>query len=372
MNIRERVLSVLNHKKPDVVPWLGDLAYWIAYLNDDHLMPKKYQTNDSFTDKDLIELHKDLSVGFYLQGYFPFETKYDGVKVSHTSKDNLMITEYETPYGTLREVNEYMTKSYCWAIKEHLIKNHLDLKAFEYLYESIYYKPSHDLVKKRSRVIGNQGIHLCYQPKSPFMEMVALRAGIESVIYMQLDAPDQFDTLMKSMERKHDEAAKITLQSSNECIMIPENISSEVVGKTNFEKYMRDYHEKWVTKIKEAGKFSFVHLDGTMKGLISELSSTGFTVLEALTPAPVGDIPIEDLHNWVENETIIWGGLPGVYFTDHIGDQEFDEYVIRVLDVMKKEPRYVLGVADEVPPHASFERIKRVSELVNKYGKYND
>ena len=29
MTIRERALSVLNHRKPDVVPWLGDLDYWV-------------------------------------------------------------------------------------------------------------------------------------------------------------------------------------------------------------------------------------------------------------------------------------------------------------------------------------------------------
>jgi hypothetical protein len=37
---------------------------------------------------------------------------------------------------------------------------------------------------------------------------------------------------------------------------------------------------------------------------------------------------------------------------------------------MKKQPRYVLGVADQVPPKARFERVKRVSELVESYGCY--
>ena len=107
-----------------------------------------------------------------------------------------------------------------------------------------------------------------------------------------------------------------------------------------------------------------------MKGLISEVASTGFSVLEALTPSPVGDIPIEEICNWVGDDTIIWGGLPGVYFTDLVSDEDFDRLVINVLEVMKKQPRYVLGVADQVPPKARFERIKRVSELVESYGCY--
>ena len=90
-----------------------------------------------------------------------------------------------------------------------------------------------------------------------------------------------------------------------------------------------------------------------------------------MTPGPVGDIEPEDLHHWVEPGVIIWGGIPGVYFTDLISDEEFDAYVIRVLEIWKSEPRYVLGVADQVPPLARAERIARVAPLVEKYGRYN-
>jgi hypothetical protein len=52
-----------------------------------------------------------------------------------------------------------------------------------------------------------------------------------------------------------------------------------------------------------------------------------------------------------------------------VSDADFDAFVIRVLDVMKSEPRYVLGVADQVPPLARFERIARVRELVEEHGR---
>ena len=37
---------------------------------------------------------------------------------------------------------------------------------------------------------------------------------------------------------------------------------------------------------------------------------------------------------------------------------------------MVKEPRYVLGVADQVPPDGLESRVKRVGELVNEFGNY--
>ena len=152
--------------------------------------------------------------------------------------------------------------------------------------------------------------------------------------------------------------------------MIPENISSEVVGKRAFHNYMEGYETKWFKKIREAGKTSLTHMDGTMRGLLREVSKAGSRIMEALTPAPTGDIEIEDLHNWVDDDTIIWGGIPGAYFTDNVSDAQFDEYVKRVLDTWTSEPRYVLGVADQVPPYSRPERIMRVRTLVERYGRY--
>ncbi len=384
MTNRERVLAILKKEQPDCLPWFGDLAYWVQYLLEDRVLPERYLENSaskdaemneglatSFEGEGLQKLHRDLGVGFYLQGYFPFKTIYEGVQIRRKEEGDCQITIYETPHGDLKEVWQYSAETYSWAPKEHLLKSYKDLDAFKYIYEHLRYEPDYENAVERQKYVGDNGLVLCYLPKSPFMELIALKAGVEVVTYMQLDAPKLFDDVLRLMEEKHDEAARIALNAPAECLMIPENISSEVVGKTNYEKYMRAYHEKWTKEIRKADKFSFVHLDGAMKGLIRELSSAGFDVLEALTPDPVGDIPIEELHKWVQGDTILWGGIPGGFFSDELSDEKFDAYVTRVINVMKQSPRYVLGVADQVVPKSRFNRIKRVSELVEQHGYYD-
>ena len=177
---------------------------------------------------------------------------------------------------------------------------------------------------------------------------------------------------MEVVRRSHDEAAAIALDCPAELLMIPENLSSECVGRTFYEMFMRDYEETWARRIREAGKYSCIHLDGTMKGLLRETCSTSLTFIEALTPAPAGDLEIE---RWAEvsgnSQTILWGGLPGVFFTELVSDEEFDAHVRRVLEVMRSEPRYVLGVADQVPPDGLERRVRRVRELVELHGAYS-
>lgn len=77
---------------------------------------------------------------------------------------------------------------------------------------------------------------------------------------------------------------------------------------------------------------------------------------------------MEDWVDWVgESDAILWGGLPGVYFTPLVSEEEFDRHV---LEVMTREPRYVLGVADQVPPDGLERRVRRVRELVGVCGSY--
>jgi uroporphyrinogen-III decarboxylase len=196
-------------------------------------------------------------------------------------------------------------------------------------------------------------------------------AGIEMTTVLALTAPDEFEDLLGSMKKAFDQAARIAVDSPAEALMIPENLSSEMVGPDFFERYMRGYQSEWVKKIKEAGKVSFVHMDGTLAGLLRQQSSVGFTVLEALTPQPVGDIKIDDFKTWMDDsESIVWGGVPGSYFTGNVSDQEFDRHVTHVLSVMTTRPKYVLGVADQVPPDALERRVRRVADLVDEFGRY--
>jgi hypothetical protein len=154
--------------------------------------------------------------------------------------------------------------------------------------------------------------------------------------------------------------------------MIPENLSSEVVGASYYKRHMQPYERKWISRIRLAGKHSFIHMDGTLKGLLKHVAGTGFDVIEAVTPYPSGDIPMAEAMDMVEGDTILWGGLPGIVFTPAVTEADFEQHVISMIRLMKRSPRYVLGVADQVPPDGLIERVARVAELCDLYGWYGE
>lgn len=366
MTHRERILSMLQGKQPDQVPWCGDLDYWANSLIIRGLKPPGFiQSND------YIQWHRDLDVGFYLQGYFPYKQIFENCEVVEWKEGNRRYKEIRTSIGTVRECWEYIPTSFTEGPIEHFLKTEADLPVMKHIYENTRFEPDYDFAVKRLSQVGDQGVVLCYLPKSPFMHLLALEAGVMSVSMIAMTMPEEFMELLDVMKNAFDQAAQIAIDSPAEVLMIPENLSSEMVGPDFFELYMRAYQEQWTAKIKEAGKYSFIHIDGTMAGLLHQEASVGFSVLEALTPFPVGDLKWEELADFTgDSKSILWGGIPGVYFTANVSDQEFERHVKHVLGIMTKEPRYVLGVADQVPPDGLEKRVKRVAELVDQFGKY--
>lgn len=367
MTPRERVLTLLSGSKPDQVPWFADMDYYATGLIARGERPADFKRSDEY-----IEWHRELGAGFYLQGYMPFHEIAEGCTVEERREGDLRHRRVSTPKGDLTETWKWSDITVSEAPIERLVKSEKDLPAYRYYYEHVRFEPDHGLAERRRRLVEDIGVVLCYTPRSPFMRMVTIDAGIENVLTAFMNAQDELEETLDVMKRALDGAVDITVQGPADIIMIPENLSSEIVGTTFFDMYMRAYQTDWVGKIHAAGKFSTMHLDGTLRGLLRQEAEVGFTFIEAMTPAPAGDLPVEEWKEYLEGTDVIgWGGVPGAFFTDDISDAEFDEFVINVLSVMRSERRYVLGVADQVPPNGSERRVRRVRELVDEYGRYD-
>jgi uroporphyrinogen-III decarboxylase len=367
MTPRERIISILKGEQPDQVPWFGDLDYWANSLIKRGLKPEGFILSD-----DYIQWHRDLEVGFYLQGYFPFKQIFSNCNVHEWNDGLKRYKEITTPIGSIRECWEYIPISFCEAPVEYFMKSEADIPILKFIYENARFEPDYHIANLRKQQVCDQGVVLCYLPRSPFMHLMVLEAGVTTLTFVVLTRPDEFQDLLDTMKKAFDQAAQIAVDSPAEVLMIPENLSSEMVGPDLFKMYMYDYQKEWTSKIKVAGKYSFIHIDGTLRGLLKQEASVGFSVLEALTPYPVGDLKFEDLAGIVgDSKSIIWGGIPGSYFTNCVSEEEFERHVKYLLSIMVKEPRFVLGVADQVPPDGLESRVKRVSELVNEYGIYS-
>ena len=238
MTERERLLTLLSGGQPDQVPWFGDLAYWIPYALDKGVISSDY------AEDGLFQLHRDLGVGFYLQGYFPFREEAADTDIHREAKGDIITTRWHTPVGDLEQVEQHLPASYTTAIRKHPVTNLDELETYVYIQEHTAFTPDYAEAARRYDLIGDNGAVLCYLPKSPYMELVALKAGIVNVVNMILEDEERFSEYLERLEICTDKAAQLALDSPAELLMIPENISSEVVGKRPYHNYMERYHKR--------------------------------------------------------------------------------------------------------------------------------
>ena len=138
---------------------------------------------------DYIQWHRDLGVGFYLQGYFPYKQIISGCKVNEWNEGHRHFKEISTPIGSVRECWEYIPTSFSDAPVEHFMKSEAEIPVMKYIYENTSFEPDYDRAYLRKKQVGDQGVVLCYLPKSPFMHLLALEAGVLAVTMAALTAP---------------------------------------------------------------------------------------------------------------------------------------------------------------------------------------
>ena len=169
MTPRERVLALLEGEQPDQVPWFGDLDYRATSMIHKKEVPENFKETDEY-----IQWHRDLGVGFYLQGYFPFKEIIEHCDVRTWNEGNKRYREIKTPKGTLKECWQWLETSFSEGHVEYLLKSEEDLPAYSFMIENTRYEPDYAFAKKRADQVGELGVVLVYTPRSPFMHLLAI------------------------------------------------------------------------------------------------------------------------------------------------------------------------------------------------------
>jgi hypothetical protein len=142
MNARENLLAFLGGGKLERVPWFGDLDYWATALVGRRQKPEGFRDTNAY-----IDWHRDLGVGFYLQGRFQFKTITENCDVKEWKEGVKRYRQIETPKGTLRECWQWMPDDFTEGPIEHLVKSVTDLPAYQFLQANSRYEPDYEFFR---------------------------------------------------------------------------------------------------------------------------------------------------------------------------------------------------------------------------------
>ena len=368
----ERILAVFEGKLPDVMPWFADLTYWYHSQVVKGTLPEKYKG-----DEGRLRLYKELGCGAHEELYGPVVTvKYKRVKVRTYVRElpdgELREVVYNTPIGTIKRVAKYSRKSYSTATLKYPVETLEDLKVLRAIYEDMEVRPNPKAYERQLKLMKlwrGWGIVSSLPPRTPLVRLIIEWAGVISTFKFYWKFREELDEVIQLMMEKDDVIYEAIREAPARFVYFGENLSSDIISPRIFREYFFDYYKKRAQELHSAKKLIYVHIDGRLKGLLSLMSETGIDCAQSLTPYPVGDLPLESFRDEAGPDIVLWGGLPGVYFSRVYDESFLFDTLNKLIECYRDDRKFVIGVADQVPPDGEIRRVKEVSEIVERCGK---
>lgn len=361
MTKREKYLKALRNEKVDTFIWAPNFDYWLKVNTNEGTLPEKYQ---GMSRNDIVR-----AIGGYIWNrQTGIKSYYDrSVKTRNINVDGGTITEIETPVGSVRCMSkktegEFRTRH----LSEHFIKSVEDIRTMKYIADATNYEPNYEPTIKALKETGDDGIVLNGCFPVPFIQFAKTDAGYVNAFYLWIDHRKEVDSLIEVYFKKFIEAIKILADGYADVVATGDNMDGVMITPTIFKEYAIPYYREGKKILSEKGKIFEGHWCGRTENLLHLAKDCGLDVLEAIVTKPMANIALKEALDILEHKVVLQGGIPSVIVCKEGGTKEdFIRYINEIILTLKGRRSFILGMSDNVPPNAEFERVEMVSKLIS-------
>lgn len=297
MNIRERMLAVLNGEKPDRVPFFGfselfPRGNFERYLRNNgmglmvHASPAAPETPNVSTTTRKTEKGEEI--------------------ISHTKLGDISIENF---LGTGRQASPEM-----WKIRsQFFLKKFEDYELIIAMVKDTIHHIDMEEFKLKETELGDDGLLHVLGPIPPYTE-AELIIGLEKWGLEQYDHPEKFNELLKALGERTDDLVDKLAAIDYETLVLLGDVSDSV-SPDNYRKYEIPFYERSLKKLRPSGKKCGIHAHAAFlkrhKEWLGELKPD---FIESYTPPPYSDIPIDELREALGEDVAILINFPETIF----------------------------------------------------------
>jgi uroporphyrinogen-III decarboxylase len=366
MTNRERILAVIEGRRPDKIPWIPRLQLWYKFHRSNGTLPEKYR------EWALRDIEKDLGMGTPARNARIFSVQTEDVETRVRRSGSETFTEYVTPVGTISTKHvtvEKLDKAGMSSYQmEHLIKRPEDYGVLEYVIEHTKLIPTYDQYIIYDQEIGEDGLPLVGLGACPMHQIMREYLGYEKAVFEMVDHPERIERLLRVLTDHNKEMWKIAAESPAKMILHGEHFDSMITPPPIFEEYFKPYFREFAGLLHSKNKILVCHADADSSQLLDLIKESGFDMAEVFTTAPMVPCTMSQVREAWGSDVIIWGGIPSVILCEPVSDEEFEDFMLDLFETIAPGDSFILGVADNVMPETKFERIVRISEMAQEYG----
>ena len=369
MTNRERMLAVMEGRSPDRIPWIPRmLLWWLAHKNEGTL-PEKYE---GWTLRDI---ERDLGMGTAARTGRIYTTRCKNVETTVQYDGMNIITEQVTPVGTVSSVHRRTEELDLAGIAPleviKPLKKPEDYDVMMYIIENTQYFPCYEEYEAYDKEIGDDGYPLVATGDGPFHTYLEKYAGYENGYLDLADYPDKVEALLDLIAQKHrEELWPIIAESPARLILHGAHYDTQITPPHMFKKYITPYQQEMSEMLHKHDKVVVHHADSDSRDILDDFKDAGYDMVECFTTAPLVPCTLKEAREKWGADMIIWGGIPSIILEDTFPEEDFESYMKELFEIIAPGDAFILGVADNVTKPANLDRIIRVGEMIEEYGKY--
>lgn len=141
-------------------------------------------------------------------------------------------------------------------------------------------------------------------------------------------------------------------------------------------EFYREFELPYITKlsdfIKSKGKFVYLHTCGHINDRLEQMKESRASGLECLDPPPIGNVELEEAFQRIGREMFIKGNIDSVHTLLNGSEEIIEKDIHRRLTIGKQYPGFILSTACSIAPMVKASKLKKLFELVEKYGYYHE
>ncbi len=357
----DKLLRTLSGEAFETPVWTADISYWASANADADPRARAAQNEEGYLG--LCDELRCMPYYWYPAFWAHRRVFAEGASVVSES-DGIRTTRWTAAGRSIEQVERYSETSSSQAVVKYAVETVEDLGTLVALIEASRLEVTEALSGYARRLETwekHDGLPSLGLPRSPLSAFINEWAGVRNGTLLLFDEPDLCGELFELLERQERPILERCAADSIPLVHFPDNLTSEVYTSL-FDSHMRGFYERRLDLLHRTGVRTAVHLDGTVGGLLPKLIEIGFDAVEAVTPAPVGDLTAASMRDLARSgSTVLWGGVPGAMFAPPYTWRQMERHIRRLLDAWRGIP-FVLGVADQVPPDGDIETVRRIAE----------
>jgi uroporphyrinogen-III decarboxylase len=393
MNSKQRIAAAINHQTPDQVPVMCQLALGYYFLNCSEKPSEIWFDGETFAkvlverqqeygfDGILVNLpgrppewtntlasHEQINGREHLYWKSGLETIFvadDNPQTYQPGKKPLARADYTSV--DVGDPATYRLPGYVWNTWHSPQLWGIDSQA-DLSDPAVYPAWFTKTLSKAQQLAPDVSVHV--EVFSPFTHLMEL-FDYEQALLALLDVPKKCHELLGNLTQNVLAQVELYAGCRPDAILVSSAFAGAgFISRQMYEEFVIPYEDRVFQAIHGYGLKSYVHTCGAIGDRLDLMAKTAVDGIDTLDPPPLGTVDLEEAKSKYGERFFFKGNLDAVNEMLNADDKTFEKAVKERIRIGKPGSGYILSSACSVAPYVNPRRLKRLSELARRFGKY--